>query len=309
MLQWHKQGMIFQPDGNFGWMNSHAQIPTVLVLEDRLRVYFATRQRRDFGLTTFLDLDKKDPHKILYIHDKPILEVGKPGTFDHHGIFPTYAKLQDDKVYLYYMGWYRGTSIPYHNAVGLAVSEDNGKTFRKLFEGPILDRSATEPYSTGSLCLVEKNDIYHMFYTEIFDWLYINERYEPLYHIKHAISKDGIEWTKTGKTVIERNSSKEALARAAIIHKDETYHMWFCYRGSDDFRDGADSYRIGYASSTDLVNWTRQDELAGIDVSATGWDSTMVTYPCVVQVENQLYMFYNGNGFGTSGFGLATASW
>jgi hypothetical protein len=81
--------------------------------------------------------------------------------------------------------------------------------------------------------------------------------------------------------------------------------MWFCYRGTQDFRDGADSYRIGYAWSTNLVDWTRDDEATGITTSATGWDSTMLAYPCVVPVRNKILMFYSGNGFGRDGFGYA----
>jgi hypothetical protein len=55
--------------------------------------------------------------------------------------------------------------------------------------------------------------------------------------------------------------------------------MWFCYRGSNDFRDGADSYPLGYAWSENLLDRTRQDELAGIAVSPDGWDSKMLAYP------------------------------
>lgn len=308
-MEWVKQGLVFEPAGMFGWMNTHAQIPTVLVMEDRLRVYIATRPRHDLTLTTFLDLDKTDPKKILYVHDRPVLELGKYGMFDHHGIMPNHVRLVDEKVYLYYVGWYRGSSIPYHNAVGLAVSSDGGRTFEKLFDAPILDRTPQEPYSMGSVYVVVENDFYHMFYTYVFDWLTINDKQEPVYHIKHAVSKDGIEWKKTNQISIKPKHDKEASARPSVIHKDGRYHMWFCFRGSEDFRGGNDSYRIGYAWSNNLRDWQREDHLAGINVSESGWDSEMITYPCVVQVDGQYLMFYNGNGFGTTGFGYAIANW
>jgi hypothetical protein len=81
--------------------------------------------------------------------------------------------------------------------------------------------------------------------------------------------------------------------------------MWFCYRGTQDFRDGRDSYRIGYAWSHDLINWTRNDDGAGIELSSGGWDSRMIAYPCVVRVGEKILMFYAGNGFGRDGFGYA----
>lgn len=307
-MKWLKQGRIFVPNGNFGWMNSHAQIPTVLVKEDRLRVYFATRPQNDKGLTTFIDLDKADPSKILYIHDKPILELGRIGMFDNHGIFPAHVMTTNDRIFLYYVGWYRGTSIPYHNAVGLAVSDDGGFTFSKMFEGPVLDRTPSEPYSTGAVYVLHKDNLYHMFYNYVFEWISLQGKYEPLYHIKHAISENGIEWKKTNQVSIRELYYKEAVARPSILYGAGVYHMWFCHRGSDDFRNGKDSYRIGYAWSHDLLSWNREDHLAGIEVSESGWDSKMLAYPYVVNVDGTPIMFYNGNGFGTSGFGYAIGS-
>jgi len=37
-MRWVKKGLIFCPSGDAGWMNTHAQIPTVLVKDDRLRM-------------------------------------------------------------------------------------------------------------------------------------------------------------------------------------------------------------------------------------------------------------------------------
>jgi hypothetical protein len=53
------------------------------------------------------------------------------------------------------------------------------------------------------------------------------------------------------------------------------------------------------------VAWDRRDDEAGITVSAEGWDSTMIAYPCVLEVDGRRLMFYNGNGFGAEGFGWA----
>jgi len=81
--------------------------------------------------------------------------------------------------------------------------------------------------------------------------------------------------------------------------------MWFCYRSSKDFRDGSGSYRIGYAESLNGEAWSRDDAQLGLDVSESGWDSTMVCYPYVLEFDGKTHMFYNGNGFGRSGIGYA----
>ena len=81
--------------------------------------------------------------------------------------------------------------------------------------------------------------------------------------------------------------------------------MWFSYRGSFDFRNGSDSYRIGYAFSDDLFKWTRKDDLAGIDISQDSWDSKMICYPYVFNLDSEVFMLYNGNTFGKNSIGLA----
>jgi len=91
-----------------------------------------------------------------------------------------------------------------------------------------------------------------------------------------------------------------------VFEKDDKYHMFFCYKEALDFRKNNErSYRIGYASSDDLENWDRNDSLCGIEVSKTGWDSGMLCYPHVFELDGKTYMLYCGNDFGREGFGLA----
>ena len=66
-------------------------------------------------------------------------------------------------------------------------------------------------------------------------------------------------------------------------------------------------YRIGYATSQNGDDWTRRDDEVGIDVSAEGWDSDMICYPCVIDHRGTRFMLYNGNAYGATGFGLAVA--
>jgi len=98
----------------------------------------------------------------------------------------------------------------------------------------------------------------------------------------------------------------EANARPCVLKEDGLYKMWYCYRGSIDYRtDKRQSYRLGYAESADGISWIRKDEQVGIDVSEDGWDSTMICYPYVYVHKGRKYLLYNGNGFGESGIGYA----
>ena len=286
-------------------MNSHAQIPTALDLGDRIRIYFSSRPEPTLSLTGFLDVDPEEPQKILYIHDRPILEPGPPGAFDAHGIMPQYVCKNGKQVWLYYSGWSRRVDIPYSNWTGLAISEDRGKTFRKMFPGPVVDRTPEEIFSATGCFILRENDSWHMWYASGVDWLKVEDKFEEYYTIKYAHSSDGIHWIRENRKLLTSKQNYEPTHRPSVIKQNNLYHMWFCYRGIEDFRDGTNSYRIGYAKSNDLKNWERDDSLAGIDVSNDGWDSSMIAYPYVLKTRFGTYLFYNGNGFGASGFGYA----
>ena len=53
--------------------------------------------------------------------------------------------------------------------------------------------------------------------------------------------------------------------------------------------------------------WIRQDQKIGIRRSIKGWDSEMICYPAVININNKTYMFYSGNQVGRSGIGYAIA--
>lgn len=305
-VRWVKQGLIFRPDGQHGWMNSHAQVPTVLLLRDRYRVFFATRPRQDLSLTTFVDLDRDDPQRILALNPEPILNVGRPGTFDADGVMPSCVIRDGKRVLLYYSGWCRlAGKAPYNNATGLAVSYDDGATFKRLFEGPILDRVPNEPWSATSPGVIRMGSRWHMWYSSGTDWIEVDEKMEHVYVLKHAESTDGERWTRSNHAILPPIRPDESQTRPTVVKLGDRWHMWYAFRGSRGFRSEGETYRIGYAWSDDLLSWHRDDARAGISVSTEGWDSQMVAYPEAVRDGERTLLFFNGNAFGRDGFGYA----
>lgn len=304
-MKWKKHGLIFKAEGQFGWISSHAQIPTVLVLPDCFRVYFATRPEAGMTYIAMMDIDKSNPAKILKLYEKPVLTPGQTGYFDEHGVMPSFLWRENDKIYMYYTGWSRRVATPYSNWIGLAVSHDKGLTFEKMFDGPVIDRTKYEIFSATSFGLIQSEAEYIGFYTSGTGWHDIDGRLEHSYEIVRCESADLIEWKRSTRKIITAVLDIESNTRQAIIKINDIWHMWFCFRGVTDFRDGCDSYKMGYAWSENTVNWNRDDSEAGMNVSVDGWDSTMLCYPYIVEDSGKVYLFYNGNGFGQTGFGYA----
>ena len=303
-MAWKKLGRIFDPSKH-PWIASHAQVPTVLVLKDKIRVLYAARDEEGKSYPCFFDTEKKDPTKIIYTHKEAILTRGKPGTFDEDGVMPGFIFLENERTLLYYSGWNAKISTPYHNSTGLAESFDDGFSFQRVYEGPVMDRTPTEPYLAVTPSILYENGMYKCWYISGIRWDWVETKYEPVYGIKYATSVDGITWNRHPELCIAQKHFQEAFSHPTVIRNTNGYHMWYCFRDSTDYRGGKGSYRIGYADSEDGVNWNRKDEKAGITTSENGWDAEMICYPYVVTINNKRYMYYNGNHFGKTGIGLA----
>ena len=311
-LQWEKLGHIFSPnDSNSpSWMVEYAQAPNALVLKDRIRVYFTSRPPRDeagqyLSRVGFIDVDKNDPFRILSVADEPVIELGGAGSFDQHGTYPFSVVQVNDQVTAIYGGWSRCSSVPFDVSLGLARADINDLKFEKVGVGPVLTKSQFEPFIISSPKIRHFDDRYFLFYIAGSMWI-PSENPDPVYSIRMAISPDGETWEKQNRSII-RNvlGDLEAQASPDVFYFNGRYHMLFCYRHGTDFRNKERSYRIGYAYSDDLLNWTRNDAMSNLSTSPMGWDSEDISYPNVVQVGENTYCFYLGNQVGRSGFGVA----
>jgi hypothetical protein len=308
-MKWEKKGLIFKVDRNSEWMAHHAAVPTADRINDEvLRIYFGPRDTQGRTTTTFIDVESDNPSNVLYVHDRPVLGLGKLGTFDDSGAMPSCIVNRDGRKFLYYNGWNKGVTVPYRNSVGLAVSDDGGLSFERVCEGPVVDRTQTEPFfcATPFSLYDEDERKWKLWYASSTGWTVVNGHPEPLYQVKYAESADGIYWTRGNTISLEYTFEGEANARPSVVKESGKYRMWYCFRGSVGYRtDKEQSYRLGYAESLDGINWERKDSEVGIDRSDDGWDSIMMAYPYVYEHKGRKYMLYNGNGFGESGFGYA----
>lgn len=311
LFDWQRRGLVFAPDGRHEWMHSHAQNPTMLKVDGALRVYFNCRAARDASgntsaYATFVDLDAADPLRVMAVARQPVLGLGDCGTFDQFGVMAGSVIRNGAEVWMYYVGWARALGVPYHHAIGIAVSRDGGQTFTRRARGPALTRTPAEPFIQNSPFVCRIGAVYHMWYSSGTEWIaQPGAAPESIYVVMHATSQDGLAWERDGVPCIANRVEFECQTNPSVLRIGSRYHMWFCYRHGVDFRNVERGYRIGYAWSDDLATWHRDDAAGGFEVAPEGWDSEMVCYPNVHQIDDRLVMFYSGNYFGRDGFGMA----
>lgn len=106
--RWQKQGLVYQATGQHVFDHSHCHKPTPLLLDEHtIRVYFGTRDVQGKTRTTFVDLDRLDrldPSRVIYVHDRPVLDLGKIGAFDDSGANVCSVLRVGDLIYMYFIG-------------------------------------------------------------------------------------------------------------------------------------------------------------------------------------------------------------
>jgi hypothetical protein len=303
-MKWLDYGQVFNVS-DYGIEYSKA--PQALVFDDFVRIYFSACKPDAGKLTSYVcyvDYDK-DFRKVLDFSDK-VIAPGKLGCYDEHGIFPFSPVRVKNEIRAYISGISRRVSVSVDSSIGLAFSEDNGKTFTRYGDGPVLSSSLNEPYLITDGFARQYDGVFHIWYIFGTDWkVYQNgENPERTYKIGHATSKDGIEWVRSNRKVVKSRLEREAQALPCVIKRNGMYHMMFCFRSSFDFRSNQNnSYRLGYASGNDLYNWERNDAFAFSAIEP--WCSEMICYPNMFECDGELCLLYNGNHFGRYGFGLA----
>jgi hypothetical protein len=313
MFYWKKLGKVFSPQNIEGrpWLKEFAQAPATLVFDDFVRVYFSCRPPADangryVSYSAYVDLERGDLFKVRNVAEQPILKLGGLGEFDEYGTYPVSVIRDGDHIRAYYAGWTRCESVPFNVAIGCALSSNGGRTFGKLGKGPVLSYSPDEPFVLSGPKIRRYDNRWYLFYIAGCKWKLVDGRAEPVYKIRMATSENGIHWQKLNKNLVEsRVEEDEAQASPDVFYANGKYHMFFCYRYSSNYRGRQNGYRIGYASSGNLIDWVRDDNKAGIDISEHGWDAEMISYPHVFELDGRIYMAYLGDQVGRYGFGLA----
>jgi len=302
-FRWHKLGNLYTPEPGKKHHNlaSHAANPLPVPLHGSIyRVFFNGRDVKNRSSIGAVDIDMKTL-KITREHLNPFFEYGPEGSFFSSGVSIGDWYSVGDTKYILFMGWH----IPsdgghWVGRIGRLIITPDFQL--KLDQAtPFMDLNTEDPISLSYPCIKNRHNKkgFDMWYGSTRTWDCGNQ--EMLHILKHACSKNGKEWTRTGITIPFEIGTAQAFSRPAIIeHNTGILRMWFSYRGKP-----GKSYRIGFAESSDGIHWQLNLNRSGIDVSERGWDSEMIEYPYVFRYDNKTYMLYNGNNYGKTGFGIA----
>jgi predicted GH43/DUF377 family glycosyl hydrolase len=224
----------------------------------------------------------------------PVLDLGAPGEWDDSNIGGLPSVLFEDCTYKMYYSGSDGSNV----RIGYATSPD-GIVWTKYAGNPVLDLGVPGEW-----------DDYHVFYPFV---LFEDGTYKMWYsgsdgsnyRIGYATSPDGIVWTKYAGNPLDLDTPGEwddySVSAPSVLFEDGLYKMW--YSGFD-----GSNWRIGYATSSDGIVWTKYAGNPVLDLGAPGeWDDYHVYTPSVLFKDGTYKMWYSGEDGSNDRIGYATS--
>lgn len=298
-MSWRRLGLLPLDTGAARWASTHAALPVAEPIGDGVwNLYLSLRDNDGRARIGRTRLTLSPSPSLAPLDPTPVVDLGVLGAFDDSGVVTSCLVSTGDRRMLYYTGWSRGVTVPFYLVAGVAVS-DAGQPFRRLSDGPLLDRNFADPFLTASPFVMGDGTSWRMWYVSGSKWEMTAGGPRHYYHIRYAHSADGLTWERPGVICVDYHpgSDEYAFGRPFVLKDRDRFLMWYSVRGT--------RYVIGYAESADGIRWLRQDATAGMQPSAEGWDSEMVEYPWILEHHGTRYMLYNGNGYGRTGVGFA----
>lgn len=306
MFAWTKKGLVFNTarQGVGGWMRHSALTPTPYRLDDELiRVYAGFRDADGVSRIGYVDVRADDPAAVVRVSAEPVLDIGRGGCFDDNGVILGDLVDAPGGLHLFYVGFQRVARAKFLAFSGLAVSRDGGNSFQRTRETPILDRAPGRSTIGAVHSAMYENGRWRLWYAVGDDWETIGGQPFPRYHIRYAETADLAAIPRADHVCLRPRGSEYRIGRPRVYRRGGRYVMYFT-RGNV-----TGEYFPGVASSDDGIAWERHDEVLGIALSASGWDSRTLCYPALIRGRDKLLMFYNGNDMGVDGFGVAEADY
>jgi hypothetical protein len=296
---WRKLGRVLEATGG-PLDRSHAMAPTPYVMNDRVRVFFAACDSDMRGRVFSADFEPEPPFRLIGRVDGPVLDLGEPGAFDADGVNATQAFEADGRLALLYVGWRRGPADePYTLFTGLAFSDDGGQSFARTGEPLLGPVSGERLFRTAAFIEPRPNG---------FRLLYIGGdafvpgpggKPIPTYSLMELQSQSPWDWQGPSGLLLapDAETGEVGFGRPVSYVRRGERRLLLSIRTPA-------GYRL-VETERDFEPDRRPPMAPVIPEPFEPWESEMTCFGAPCRVGDHELLFYNGDGYGRTGAGLA----
>lgn len=287
--QWIKNEEPVLENGASGtWDAELVGFPSVVLIDDTYHMWYA-----GMGTNVLRIGHATSSNGISWVKDEnnPVLDVGETGSWEGSRVYLP-SVVYDGAIF--HM-WYTGEGETGNGKLGYATSE-NGVAWTKHEGKPYFELEG-EPYNGEVFAgaILFEGDTFHMWYTQRAENI-------DFHAMGYASSVNGADWDLYANNPVMIGGESGAWDRprlqpSSVVKVDNDYHL--CYSGGE-----YSEWRLGLATSSDGITWTKNPQNPVIDVGSDGlWDDKFVSFASLIydSDSSKLKMWYYGSDADYSG--------
>jgi predicted GH43/DUF377 family glycosyl hydrolase len=290
---------------NGKWDYGNVIEPSVLIDSDSVyHMFYSGGVQFEWSTGYAYSMDGKNWIKY---DSNPVLTPGSDGSWDDTftGLACVFFNADSTGFNMWYTGG--GTAAVEDWDIGYASASLEPVpfdiTWYKYPSNPVYQGKSGEFDSNSSFhpAIIVYDNQYHMWYSG-YDGQGNGSR------VGYAVSEDGISWERHPDPVLVTGSGSSwdnfSVQQPTVLFDGTTWHMW--YTGINI--SGLASRQIGYATSTDRINWTKHESNPVLGSGPGGsWDEQWVCWQKVLFVDGMYHMWYTGGNGTLTRIGHATS--
>lgn len=269
--------------------------PTPLIINKTIfRLFFNSRDEKNRSSIYSIDITYPEflPN---YESIKLQMMFGNNSQYFSHGISLGQIFQVNNCKFVTVMGWKNHYSKHWEGQLGYVPINSSGN-LTALSDKPWVSLGESDSVSLSYPVIIPETGYLRIWYGTTITWDAGNG--EMLHILKEGkIDLEG-NFRKTKSTVPYILGHAQAFSRPAVLEVNGSRLLAYSFRGS------ASKYRIGFMWLNDYSSASQLNGIKSFEPSENSWENEMVEYPSFLTIENNIYMFYNGNEFGKTGVGV-----